>query len=142
MLGSKPVQNLAILDWRYSSRYIMEILGCHHQERPSVQQLIKTISHDFVIRLAEPSSASGPSRSLCDTRLTHFSLFETALKAAVDSEGLKLAADQLESLISIPEDKDLVLRVALKAKARVDQKNEAYSSLVRDRAFGTQSIVD
>lgn len=47
---------MAILDWRFTGTYLETVLACSHQERPSVQNLVKTITHDFVIRLAEPSS--------------------------------------------------------------------------------------
>lgn len=56
VLGSKATQNTAILDWRFTGPYLESVLACSHQERPSVQNLVKTITHDFVIRLAEPSS--------------------------------------------------------------------------------------
>lgn len=56
VLGSKATQNMAILDWRFNGIYLETVLACSHQERPSVQNLVKTITHDFVIRLAEPSS--------------------------------------------------------------------------------------
>ncbi|KAK4048054.1 Proteasome activator BLM10 [Microbotryomycetes sp. JL221] len=110
VLGSKAVQNFAILDWRpdYAPAYIKAILACSHQERPSVQNLVKTVSHDYVIRLAEPSS----------------------LRASVDSEGLRSAAEQLEHLISVPEDAEMVRRVAAKAQGRIEQKNDSYSALV------------
>ncbi|KAK4046499.1 Proteasome activator BLM10 [Microbotryomycetes sp. JL201] len=110
VLGSKAVQNFAILDWRpkYAPAYIDAILACSHQERPSVQNLVKTVSHDYVIRLAEPSS----------------------LRASVDSEDLRNAASQLEKLISVPEDAEMLNRVSLKAQARIDQKNASYDALV------------
>lgn len=108
VLGSKMLGNLAILDWRFGPRYLLALLECSHQERPSVQQLVKTITHDFVIRLAEPST----------------------LKASVHSPALKNAADELEKLISIPVDADLLARVAAKSQARVAHKNAAYAELV------------
>ncbi|SCV72468.1 BQ2448_4005 [Microbotryum intermedium] len=108
VLGSKATQNMAILDWRFTGKYLETMLACSHQERPSVQNLIKQITHDFVIRLAEPST----------------------LKATVDSESLKSAADDLERSITYPEDLDLVARVAGKATGRTDQKNEAYDRLL------------
>ncbi|GAA5959559.1 hypothetical protein JCM21900_003196 [Sporobolomyces salmonicolor] len=108
VLGSKATQNLAILDWRFGPRYLHHILQCSHQERPSVQNLVKTITHDFIIRLAEPST----------------------LKASVESDGLKRSAAQLEEAIEVPEDKGLVTRVADKAKQRIDQKNMAYDQLL------------
>ncbi|KAM0792923.1 hypothetical protein ACM66B_002682 [Microbotryomycetes sp. NB124-2] len=110
VLGSKSVQNFAILDWRptYAPAYINAILACSHQERPSVQNLVKTVSHDYVIRLAEPSS----------------------LRASVDSEDLRDAAAQLEKLISVPENAEMLNRVSLKAQGRIDQKNASYDALV------------
>jgi proteasome activator subunit 4 len=108
VLGSKMFGNLAILDWRHSTRYLLALLACSHQERPSVQNLVKTITHDFVIRLAEPST----------------------LKASVNSEGLNRAADHLDGVISALPDAVLVERVAQKARDRVDQKNGAYAALL------------
>lgn len=58
-----------------------------------------------------------------------------ALKASVNSEGLKLAADQLDSAISVPADLELVERVSQKARDRVDQKNAAFDTLVRIFTF-------
>lgn len=128
ILGNKMFQNLSILDWRYGPKYItgelttsrpypllaeyfvsVALLACSHQERPSVQNLVKTITHDFVIRLAEPST----------------------LKGTIESVNLNAAGDALERLTSVPLDADLLSRVAAKAKGRVDQKNEAYAKLVR-----------
>lgn len=108
VLGSKMLGNLAILDWRFGPRYLVALLECAHQERPSVQNLVKTITHDFVIRLAEPST----------------------LKASVESPGLKLAADQLDALTAVSVDEDLLARVAQKSQDRVAQKNAAYADLV------------
>lgn len=108
VLGSKMFGNLAILDWRHSPRYLMALLSCSHQERPSVQNLVTTISHDFIIRLAEPST----------------------LKASVKSESLNLAADQLDAVCSIVPDVELVARVAQKARDRVDWKNTAFDGLL------------
>jgi proteasome activator subunit 4 len=85
------------------------MLACQHQERPSVQNLIKTITHDFIIRCAEPSTKKG----------------------SIDSETLTKAADAVEELIQVAEDGELVARVAAKVQQRVDQKNEAYDQLVR-----------
>lgn len=109
VLGAKAPQNMAILDWRWGPQYLLALLGCSHQDRPSVQNLVKTVTHDYIIRLAEPMT----------------------LKNQVDSESLNRGADRLESLISIEPDQDLVARVAAKARSRVDQKNEAYDQLVR-----------
>ncbi|GAA5836406.1 hypothetical protein JCM11251_007072, partial [Rhodosporidiobolus azoricus] len=108
VLGAKACQNLAILDWRYGPSYLRAILACQHQERPSVQNLIKTISHDFIIRTSEPST----------------------LKGTVESETLNKSADAMEEVITIVEDDELVQRVSDKVRQRVDQKNAAYDELV------------
>lgn len=109
VLGAKAPQNLAILDWRFGPQYILALLGCQHQDRPSVQNLIRSVTHDFIIRLAEPST----------------------LKNSVDSQALQRSADQVEALIGIAADESLVQRVAEKAKQRIEQKNAAYDQLVR-----------
>lgn len=108
VLGSKAPQNMAILDWRWGPRYLLALLGCSHQDRPSVQNLVKTVTHDYIIRLAEPMT----------------------LKNLVDSVTLSQAADRLDALIALEQDSDLVARVAAKARDRVDQKNDAYDELV------------
>ncbi|GAA5895195.1 proteasome activator BLM10 [Sporobolomyces salmoneus] len=108
VLGSKATQNLAILDWRFGPRYLHWILQCSHQERPSVQNLIKTITHDFIIRVAEPST----------------------LKATVESEALNRSAEQLEQMISVGQDDELLAKVSAKAQQRIEQKNEAYDDLL------------
>ena len=108
VLGAKAPQNMAILDWRWGPRYLLALLGCSHQDRPSVQNLVKTVTHDYIIRLAEPMT----------------------LKNLVDSATLSQAADRVDALIAVQQDSDLVARVAAKARDRVDQKNEAYDELV------------
>lgn len=108
VLGSKATQNLAILDWRFGPRYLHWILQCSHQERPSVQNLIKTITHDFIIRIAEPST----------------------LKATVESEDLNRSAQELEKMISVVEDEALLAKVSAKSQQRIEQKNKAYDELV------------
>ena len=108
VLGSKMFQNLSILDWRYGPKYVLTMMQASHQERPSIQQLVKQVIHDFIIRLAEPST----------------------LKATVESDSLRIAADHLEALGSIAQDGELVGRVAAKARARIEQKNEAYDGLL------------
>ena len=119
VLGSKATQNLAILSWTVGPHYLRALLGCQHQERPSVQSLVRTVTHDFIIRLGEPST----------------------LKSSVDSQALQRAADVVEGLIEVPEDKDLVARVAEKAKLRTEQKNAAYDELVRPYPAGEQRHV-
>lgn len=108
VLGAKAPQNMAILDWRWGPRYLLALLGCSHQDRPSVQNLVKTVTHDYIIRLAEPMT----------------------LKNLVDSPTLSQAADRVDAVIALEQDADLVARVAAKARDRVDQKNEAYDELV------------
>jgi len=108
VLGSKATQNLAILDWRFGPRYLHWILQCSHQERPSVQNLIKTITHDFIIRIAEPST----------------------LKATVESEDLNRSAQELETMISVGKDEALLAKVSAKSQQRIEQKNKAYDELV------------
>lgn len=46
---------MAILDWSIGPTYIMKLLQCQHEQKPSVQQLVKVVTQDFFIRLAEPS---------------------------------------------------------------------------------------
>ena len=46
---------MAILDWSVGPTYIMKLLGCQHEQKPSVQQLVKAVTGDFLVRLAEPS---------------------------------------------------------------------------------------
>lgn len=58
----------------------------------------------------------------------------------MESEGLKLAADRLSLLTSVPEDAALVARVAQKAKDRVDQKNEAYADLVSPLLLSSSAL--
>ena len=67
--------NMAILDWNVGPTYIMKLLGCQFEQKvvaialckratltclvqPSVQQLVKVVTGDFLIRLAEPSVSS------------------------------------------------------------------------------------
>jgi proteasome activator subunit 4 len=90
--------------------------------------LVKTIAHDFVIRLAEPSSEQCRTSCLIWLLLTEY--VSAALKATVESEGLKAAAIDLEKLISVSEDVALLAEVASKAKGRIEQKNGAYNALV------------
>ncbi|GAA6033408.1 hypothetical protein JCM8097_006736 [Rhodosporidiobolus ruineniae] len=108
VLGAKAPQNFCILDWRFFPRYVLELLACSHQERPSVQALIKTITHDTIIRVSEPST----------------------LKGSIDSERLSRAADAVDEVIAVVEDEALVQQVADKVKQRVDQKNAAYDELL------------
>ncbi|GAA6053733.1 hypothetical protein JCM3770_003189 [Rhodotorula araucariae] len=108
VLGSKATQNLAILSWTVGPHYLRALLGCQHQERPSVQSLVRTVTHDFIIRLGEPST----------------------LKNSVDSQALQRAADVVEGLIEVGEDAALVARVAEKARQRTEQKNAAYDELL------------
>ncbi|GAA5988215.1 hypothetical protein JCM11641_001615, partial [Rhodosporidiobolus odoratus] len=108
VLGAKAPQNLAILDWRVGPTYILAILSAQWQERPSVQSLIKTISHDYIIRLSEISS----------------------LRGSIASPGLEDASNHVEELISLPQDSELVQRVTDKVQQRIKQKNEAYDDLL------------
>lgn len=119
ILGAKAPQNFAILDSRLWSPYLLAILGCQHQERPSVQNLIRSVTHDYIIRVGEPST----------------------LKNSIESESLQQAADHVEEMISIVEDQDLVERVAQKVQARTVQKNEAYDQLVRGSAGSPGRLV-
>ncbi|BGP22448.1 Proteasome activator BLM10 [Rhodotorula toruloides] len=108
VLGSKAPQNFAILDSRLWTPYLFAILGCQHQERPSVQNLIRSVTHDYIIRIGEPST----------------------LKNSIESASLQHAADDVEEMISIVEDHELVERVVQKVQSRTVQKNEAYDQLI------------
>ncbi|GAA6008845.1 hypothetical protein JCM10207_001745 [Rhodosporidiobolus poonsookiae] len=108
VLGAKAPQNLAILDWRYGPQYILAMLACQWQERPSVQNLLKTITHDFIIRTGEPLTSK------------HF----------IESASLNRSADLAEELISVPEDAELLAQVSEKVKQRVEHKNAEYAKLI------------
>ncbi len=82
VLGSKGFSNFAIVDPRFTVRYVTALLAAQHHPKPSIQKLVRGILGDFVIRFAEPSS------------LRH--------KVDLPAE-LEEAADILEA--SLPEDK-------------------------------------
>ena len=46
---------MAILDWNVGPKYILKLLGCQFEQKPSIQTLVRTVTGDFLIRLAEPS---------------------------------------------------------------------------------------
>ncbi|KAH8929547.1 hypothetical protein BT69DRAFT_1292546 [Atractiella rhizophila] len=108
VLGSKLFCNLGIVDWRFAPKYIMSLLGCHHQERPSVQSLAKGIIHDFIIRLGEPSS----------------------LRSSVSSSGVQTAANELEKHSRYVEDKGLIERISGTRAKRVEHRDQAYLDLI------------
>lgn len=108
VLGTKMVQNLAIADWRFGPRYLLALLRCSHQNKPSVQSLVKSVLHDYIIRLAEPST----------------------LKSSLYSPDLLRAADNLASGLQTLDDPELTAQVEAKARGRVQHKNAEYESLV------------
>ncbi|KAH8919753.1 hypothetical protein BT69DRAFT_1352911 [Atractiella rhizophila] len=108
VLGSKLFCNLGIVDWRFAPKYITSLLGCHHQERPSVQSLAKGIIHDFIIRLGEPSS----------------------LRSSVSSSGVQTAANELEKHTRYGEDKGLIERISGTRAKRVEHRDQAYLDLI------------
>ena len=87
---------------------MLALLRCQHQEKPSIQNLVKSISHDFIIRVVEPST----------------------IRATVSSASLERAVDQLDAFAVAEPGSDLVARVTAKAQGRVRQKDEAYAALV------------
>lgn len=87
---------------------MLALLRCQHQEKPSIQNLVKSISHDFIIRVVEPST----------------------VRATVSSDSLVRAVDQLDAFALVETGSDLVARVTAKAQGRVRQKDEAYATLV------------
>ena len=65
---------MAILDWSVGPTYIMKLLGCQHEQKPSVQQLVKAVTGDFLVRLAEPSVRSAYVMRGYLTDITHLRL--------------------------------------------------------------------
>ncbi|KDN43334.1 hypothetical protein K437DRAFT_274941 [Tilletiaria anomala UBC 951] len=57
VLGSKGYSNMAILDARFSLRYVTGLLAAQHHSKPSIQKLVRGILGDFVVRFAEPSTS-------------------------------------------------------------------------------------
>lgn len=55
--------NMAILDWSVGPTYILKLLGCQFEQKPSIQALVRTVTGDFLVRLAEPSVCRPPCAS-------------------------------------------------------------------------------
>lgn len=49
---------MAILDWSIGPTYILKLLGCQFEQKPSIQALVRSVTNDFIVRLAEPSVRS------------------------------------------------------------------------------------
>ena len=108
VLGSKVFGNFAILDWRFGPTYILSLLNCQHQPKPSVQALVKNIQNDYIVRLAEPST----------------------IRSSVKSIAADTAATHLLALVHTPPNESLQTVVRQKAVERMQQKNAAYTELV------------
>ena len=109
VLGSKLFANAMIFDWRHAPRFMLAILRCQHQEKPSIQNLVKGLASDFLMRLVEPNT----------------------LRAQVESPGLQRAATALGRWASQSAyDPELRAQIVAKANARIKQKDYACSELV------------
>jgi proteasome activator subunit 4 len=108
VLGMKFFSNFAVLDWRFAPQYILALLGCQHQEKPSIQTLIRNICTEFIVRLAEPCTILG----------------------TLNAEELKSTASAMDKLISPRQDSALLQAVEEKRRGRDTTKDAAIEELV------------
>lgn len=109
VLGSKLFANAMIYDWRHAPRFMLAILRCQHQEKPSIQNLIKGIATDFFARLVEPNT----------------------IRSQVESPSLQRAAKALSKYAAADAyDAELRAQIVAKADARVKQKDVACAELI------------
>jgi proteasome activator subunit 4 len=108
VLGMKYFGNFAVLDWRYSPRYILALLNCQHQEKPSIQTLVKTICSDFIVRLAEPCT----------------------IEIDCATDGIADAVRDLDKMVSLRPDSTLLAAVSDKRKGRDAVKNAGCEELI------------
>ncbi|KZS93077.1 ARM repeat-containing protein [Sistotremastrum niveocremeum HHB9708] len=61
-LGNKAIASYALSDRQYSTRFIEAILECSHQDKNSIQELVKGLISECVSSLTEEASATDSAR--------------------------------------------------------------------------------
>ncbi|GAA94209.1 uncharacterized protein L969DRAFT_375946 [Mixia osmundae IAM 14324] len=107
ILGSKNFSAMGLQDWRYLPTYVLRLLQCSHQEKPSIQQVVSMVLADFVTRLNVPST----------------------LAQSLDQNGTEGKARQLAAALQLPPS-GLVEAVRQNSLQRTTHKDREYSELL------------
>jgi proteasome activator subunit 4 len=126
VLGSKSFGNMAILDWNVGPTYIMKLLQCQHEQKPSVQQLVQAVTQDYFIRLAEPSVS-------CHKPCLHTFLSLNScqtIKLSVTSKTCSIAAAAVEAISGQTQEPSVVDSLSQHNNRRIESRNVACEKLV------------
>ncbi|TDL28791.1 hypothetical protein BD410DRAFT_863415 [Rickenella mellea] len=113
ILWNKGVATYALSDIEYHSKYIISLLECQHQEKPSIQKLVLSVHNDSLVNFSE-EAAQTDSQVYPNARINR-------------------AADDLLSEFSTPlvQSEDLA-NAEHKTIERVARKNEKYDITVKE----------
>ncbi|PCH33382.1 hypothetical protein WOLCODRAFT_21973 [Wolfiporia cocos MD-104 SS10] len=111
MLWNKGIASYALADVNFHGQYLMSLLQCQHQEKPSIQKLVSNLAQDTVISLTEEA--------------VHTDAFvEEAPGVAASVADLKEEYTATQSVKTLLED------VLGKVTARAIKKNQRYSEIM------------
>ncbi|KDQ54780.1 hypothetical protein JAAARDRAFT_134622 [Jaapia argillacea MUCL 33604] len=104
LLWNKGTAAYALADQTYHGRYLLSLLECQHQEKPSVQKLVGSLAHDCLAHLSEESVHTD-------------SYLEDAPR--IDEALLRLEEEFSSALV----DRNLLAQVLQKSPARASSRN-------------------
>ncbi|OBZ79732.1 Proteasome activator complex subunit 4A [Grifola frondosa] len=111
VLWNKGTAAYALADLNFHGQYLLSLLDCQHQEKPSIQKLVGSVAQDALVYLTEES--------------IHTDAF------AEEVPGVMQAVDALkEDFTYTSTDQQLLAEAAAKANARAVTKNQRYTEVV------------
>ncbi|KAI9462941.1 hypothetical protein F5148DRAFT_1212253 [Russula earlei] len=114
ILWSKGISVYAIADPKdpdLYGRYLLALLECQHQEKPSIQKLITSVANDAITNLAEET-----------TRTDAYTESAPQVKMAVDALRTELSPDVI--------DNDALSEALHKSAARVEAREKKYNQTI------------
>ncbi|KAH9964279.1 hypothetical protein BC827DRAFT_1190239 [Russula dissimulans] len=114
ILWSKGIAAYAIADPKdpdLYGRYLLALLECQHQEKPSIQKLVTSVAHDAIANLAEET-----------TRTDAYTDSAPQVKSATDALRTELSPDSI--------DNDVLGEALHKSVARIEARERKYSQTI------------
>ncbi|KAI0728586.1 ARM repeat-containing protein [Fomitopsis betulina] len=111
VLWNKGIASYALADIDYSGQYLLSVLDCQHQEKPSIQKILGNLTQDALAYLSEDAFHT-----------------DTCVEDHVDV--LSAVAEVKEECTWSPEYQDLLLRAGDKQRARTQLRNTRYAETV------------
>ncbi|EPQ60983.1 hypothetical protein GLOTRDRAFT_53630 [Gloeophyllum trabeum ATCC 11539] len=111
VLWNKGIASYALADRMFHGKYLVALLECQHQEKPSIQQLVASLAHDSLVHLSEEA------------------IHTDAYKE--DTSGVLSGLEDLQTEFASPfTDQKLLQEAMSKVDKRASQREAAYQETV------------